>query len=987
MIRKTALLLTCLLAAVCIAAASGETVYQETRTGTSSLITEKADSPVNNDKAFSGYIQQAFGLKKGGQALRNSVPITGVNGQILSGLTELAKNVAAGKQQSTVYSVPLSSLMTIKRYTAADLGVSSLTSGGSLTQAAMEALQKKVIKDLNVDLKLIIQSMKSSMPYEMYWFGNAWSYGCSGGIRCKDGAVWYTDAACFTVHLFVSSDYSVGHKEWTTDYDTSYGKRIQTAAANAKSIVSANAGKTDYQKLLAYKTTICKAVTYDDNAAAGNAAYGDPWQMVSVFDNDPDTNVVCEGYSKAFKYLCDQSSFQSSVSVSLVSGVMSGGTGAGDHMWNLVKIKGVRYLVDVTNCDDGTIGAPDKLFMAGYRDSYKNGSQWGYVYVANGAQITYIYDKETTDLFYESELTVSETDYDDDTPETHTHTLKKHAQVDATCTKAGTKAYWECTVCGKLFSDSTGKTAISKPVTVPKTGHTLKKHAAVAATCTKNGTKAYWECTKCGKLFSDSKGTTEIKAPITVTKAHTLKKHAEVAATCTKNGTKAYWECTECGKLFSDSKGKTSITKPVSIPKTGHSLKKHATVAATCTTNGTKAYWECTNCGKLFSDSKGKTAISKPTAIPKLGHQWKDVTYTWSKDNKTVTATRVCKNDSSHKQTETVKTTAQTTAATYMAEGKTVYTATFKNTAFKKQTKTVTIPKAQPQTPEEKIKAFVTRCYEIILGRSPDPGGLETWYNELNSGRKAASEIIDRFVNSQEFLGKHYSNDECVEILYKTMLGRTPDAAGKAHWVAKLDAGQPFAAVINGFCISSEFKGICESYGIRPGSVTITTAANNVTGTPAVSVPAKKENTEPTAARQIVLPSEENNDQLGTAVMVVYYNEGRVTEFIQRCYRSILGREPGKDELDTWTAQLMNGQKTPDQIARGFLFSQEFKNRNIGNEELVKILYRVYMNREADPDGLATWTSKLDGGTELKDLLDAFAKTNEFKKVVDGLKD
>ena len=42
---------------------------------------------------------------------------------------------------------------------------------------------------------------------------------------------------------------------------------------------------------------------------------------------------------------------------------MSGGTGAGDHMWNIVTMDdGCNYLVDVTNCDTGSIGAPGKLF-------------------------------------------------------------------------------------------------------------------------------------------------------------------------------------------------------------------------------------------------------------------------------------------------------------------------------------------------------------------------------------------------------------------------------------------------------------------------------------------------------------------------------------------------------------------------------------------------------------------------------------------------
>ena len=74
-------------------------------------------------------------------------------------------------------------------------------------------------------------------------------------------------------------------------------------------------------------------------------------------------------------------------------------------------------------------------------------------------------------------------------------------------------------------------------------------------------------------------------------------------------------------------------------------------------------------------------------------HDWGAATYTWSNDNKKVTATRTCKADASHKETETVNTTAAVTKATFAAAGKIAYTATFKNTAFKTQTKDVAIPK------------------------------------------------------------------------------------------------------------------------------------------------------------------------------------------------------------------------------------------------------------------------------------------------------
>ena len=168
------------------------------------------------------------------------------------------------------------------------------------------------------------------------------------------------------------------------------------------------------------------------------------------------------------------------------------------------------------------------------------------------------------------------------------------------------------------------------------------------------------------------------------------------AATCTAKGQTTY-TATFTKAAFAKQ------TKTVSnIAAKGHTLKKHAKVAATCTKAGTEAYWECTVCGKLFSDAKGKNAIDKPVVIAKLGHKWGAVEYTWSEDLSKVTATRVCENDKSHKETETVAVTCKIKEATTKKDGSKVYTSkAFKNKAFKVQTKTIVIPK-YPATYEDK---------------------------------------------------------------------------------------------------------------------------------------------------------------------------------------------------------------------------------------------------------------------------------------------
>ena len=88
------------------------------------------------------------------------------------------------------------------------------------------------------------------------------------------------------------------------------------------------------------------------------------------------------------------------------------------------------------------------------------------------------------------------------------------------------------------------------------------------------------------------------------------------------------------------------------------------------------------------------TADTTVKAVWNDDHAWGEPAYTWTDDNTAVTAKRVCGNNNDHEESETVKTTSKiTTPATEQAEGKTTYTATFKNPAFETQTKEVKIPK------------------------------------------------------------------------------------------------------------------------------------------------------------------------------------------------------------------------------------------------------------------------------------------------------
>ena len=109
------------------------------------------------------------------------------------------------------------------------------------------------------------------------------------------------------------------------------------------------------------------------------------------------------------------------------------------------------------------------------------------------------------------------------------------------------------------------------------------------------------------------------------------------------------------------------------------------TTPATCTAAGS---WKYT---VTFSNS-AFTAQTKDVTVPATGHNWGEPTYAWSSDNSKVTATRTCRNDSSHKETETATVSSSVTAqASCTAAGIRTYTASFTNAAFAKQTKNETI--------------------------------------------------------------------------------------------------------------------------------------------------------------------------------------------------------------------------------------------------------------------------------------------------------
>lgn len=107
------------------------------------------------------------------------------------------------------------------------------------------------------------------------------------------------------------------------------------------------------------------------------------------------------------------------------------------------------------------------------------------------------------------------------------------------------------------------------------------------------------------------------------------------------------------------------------------------TTPATCTKAGKSVY-------TAAFENEAFEAQKRTVALGVLGHDWGAPEYSWNEKsgNWYCTAKHVCRRDASHVEEQTVKASVETTPATCLKAGKSVYTAKFDGDVFETQTKT-----------------------------------------------------------------------------------------------------------------------------------------------------------------------------------------------------------------------------------------------------------------------------------------------------------
>ena len=368
-------------------------VYEET-TENIIIVTE-----LTNKDLATGYINNYLYPRKNRAPHLTGTTLPAISKNVYSRMRTLVSEVAAGERTSTIFQIPFDDIMEQTTFTAEELDVDDIAMDGAITQETKNA----VLAVLNASYNAtdVVLALLADSPYELYWFDKGSTLATRGvgyKLNVDDNG---TESVTLLGYIKLSMSVAEEYVADVYEVDPKFGQGVHAATENAKAIVDKYEDYDPYDRLLAYKDAICELTSYN-YAALNDTSYGNPWQLIWVFDGDEETNVVCEGYAKAFQYLNDLSS--STVTVISPQGYMNGES----HMWNIVTMdNGINYLVDVTNCDSGMAGYPDKLFLVGAQGSVDDG------FTVNGTHYTY-----SRNIYSTTDLSISKRSYLEARPHT-----------------------------------------------------------------------------------------------------------------------------------------------------------------------------------------------------------------------------------------------------------------------------------------------------------------------------------------------------------------------------------------------------------------------------------------------------------------------------------------------------------------------------------------------------------------------------------------
>lgn len=337
----------------------------------------------------------------------------------------------------------------LKKFGSFQAEVVTNSSGQSQIRTDTEAYRQFVAQ-----IEYAMQASLDAFVYdhpEIFWLrGGSYSMGIEAVGSKTEG---YTGS--LKNLIYIPSEAFGGAKSLMSSYDAAVPR--VTASIKAGADADHNGVLTGYELVKAAHDYVCQRFFYDSQAYANYQTTRDYRIFCSAgaFLGNVGTGVVCEGYAKSLKVLCDQIG---------IPCVLMGGTAIQNgrsegHMWNGVQIEGKWYLVDATWDDTGS-GVAYRFFLSGeLPGSHVSSGNFN----GSGNSVNFVYPPLESSGF----------------------TLEKHeyectATVASTCTRAGTKNY-VCRLCGASYQEE---------LPVDTNAHRYVKKVT-AATCLADGFTTY----------------------------------------------------------------------------------------------------------------------------------------------------------------------------------------------------------------------------------------------------------------------------------------------------------------------------------------------------------------------------------------------------------------------------------------------------------------------------------------------------------------
>jgi hypothetical protein len=247
--------------------------------------------------------------------------------------------------------------------------------------------------------------------------------------------------------------------------------------------------------------------------------------------------------------------------------------------------------------------------------------------------------------------------------------------------------------------------------------------------------------------------------------------------------------------------------------------------------------------------------------------------------------------------------------------------------------------------------------YEAYLNRAPTTAELQQWTDALESGTSEV-QVALALLTSAEYLTTHPTNTLYINGLYEDILNRMPSAQEQAVWLNEFAEGATDADVALAILTSQEaYQDLVNSYYetflFRPADPN--GEANWVQQLESGQM------SEAQVGQQIIASGE------FFAAPLVNYN----VVYITNLYERLLDRAPAPPELSSWMTQMQSGA-TPYSLSVQFWQSEEHRTIQVDQD------YATYLQQPADPQGQQYWVDQFLAGASEDQVAIGFLTSQEY---------